>query len=242
MTLANPKSSPKDFSRKVNPFYQERIDSSFKSPLEDLIKLIPQFNNPKMKRDQLVSFIKTKRDREYWESKLTPEELAELKNQYKSISTHNIVSQNKLFKFMGIKEFIDTSLGGKLFRLFSKTATTSFFSWDTFLCLMGVIHYGDIDDKIKLLYRLFDDDFDNYVSKDEMIKILNELFIILKTVRFNNGDLSGFKEIAEKLTEFEINDVVIEIVNDIFENFGKSDEFFMTKEEIIDWMNSNINQ
>ena len=93
MTLELP-ANKNTYNKKVSPFYQERIDGSFKSPLESMVTLIPRFNNPSLKRDELVSFIKTKRESEYWVAKFDESEVKALRKQFHEISRDRIVSQN----------------------------------------------------------------------------------------------------------------------------------------------------
>ncbi len=89
------------YAKQVSPFYQERIDGSFKSPQETQVVLIPKFNDGKIKRDELVACIKSRREWEYWIAKFDSEELSSLKEQFDSIAKNNIISQNSLFDFMG---------------------------------------------------------------------------------------------------------------------------------------------
>lgn len=89
------------FAKQVSPFYQEKIDGSFKSPLESQVVLIPKFNDAKMKRDELVACVKSRREWEYWIAKFDDEERANLKEQFDSIAKQNVISQNALYEFMG---------------------------------------------------------------------------------------------------------------------------------------------
>jgi len=139
-----------------------------------------------MKRDELVACVKSRREWEYWIAKFDDEERANLKEQFDSIAKQNVISQNALYEFMGIKDFRESPLGDKLFGVFLSTANTHFFNWETFLVIMGIIHKGEMEDKIDLLYSLFDINNDHCVDKPEMIGLFNHFFNILKKVSFKS--------------------------------------------------------
>jgi len=231
MTLEIDRKTSNNYFKKVFPFYQERVDSAFRSPLESLVSLIPKFNNAKMKRDELVACIKSKRDWEYWISKFDPSEITTLRTQFDSLAKDGLISQNSLFDFMGIKEFKENDCGLKLFRVMLMAADTHFFEWETFLVLMGIIHKGTYDDKCGLLYSLFDIDSDKCVSKHEMIKFFEKFFHVLKKVNFKGAKLRRLRELIVDATDLELNDVIIGVVDDVYEKFALTDQYFLTSEE-----------
>lgn len=242
MTLEVDRKTNNSYFKKVFPFYQERVDSAFKSPLESLVKLIPKFNNAKMERDELVACIKSKRDWEYWVSKFSLEETATLKTQFDSMAKDGLISQNALFDFMGIKEFKENECGLKLFRVMLMAADTHFFEWQTFLVLMGIIHKGTYDDKCALLYSLFDIDSDNCVSKHEMIKFFEKFFHVLKKVNFKGEKLKRLRDLIMDTTEYELNDVIIGVVDDVYAKFAVTDEYFLTSEELKAYLMNSVEE
>ena len=65
--------------------------------------MIPVFNDPNSKKEELVACIKSKKDSEYWAAKFSPDELEELLDQFTDLEKDGMVSQHALFNFMGIR-------------------------------------------------------------------------------------------------------------------------------------------
>ena len=96
---------------------------------------------------------------------------------------------------------------------------------------MGIIHKGEMEDKIDLLYSLFDINNDHCVDKPEMIGLFNNFFNILKKVSFKSEMQKPLKNLASECNEFETNDVIIQLVDDIFHNYAKTDDNFLSADE-----------
>lgn len=106
---------------------------------------------------------------------------------------------------------------------------------------MGIIHKGEITDKVDLLYNLFDIDQDSCVSKPEMIGLFNQFFNILKRVVFKSEQLKPLKDLANECNEFETNDVIIQLVDDVFHMYAKTDDNFLTADELRDYIQDVFN-
>jgi outer membrane protein assembly factor BamA len=96
----------KDASKKkipVQPFYQERVNQHFKSPLEEYIMQIAFVQNEKLTRQEIIEMTQTKKDMAYWKGRLEQEQLTTLQKDFKAISYDGIISLNKILEYLGFE-------------------------------------------------------------------------------------------------------------------------------------------
>lgn len=91
---------------------------------------------------------------------------------------------------------------------------------------------GNIEEKCELFYSFFDEDGDNFVTKDEMISCFSEFFEAFQKDKDKGQKMLQLKKSVSESSEFEINQCILDVVNEIFEKYAKKDETLITREEI----------
>ena len=130
---------------------------------------------------------------------------------------------------------MDTPIGDKLFSLFQllhPNPDSYFLTFDPFIKLMAILRKGTLEEKCDLLYSFFDQDCDNLVSKNELITLFREFFKVFSGLNVKEGGLRSLKENLESATDHEMNQVILEIVDEIFTNYAKKESTLIHREEI----------
>ena len=104
---------------------QEKTNSNFKTPLEIFLRQIEVVRNPELTIKEVAQFIETKRDVTFWEDRFSAEEIKVIKKDFEQISYDNIISQNQILNYLGLKDFLDTEIGDRLFLLIKKLSLNS---------------------------------------------------------------------------------------------------------------------
>lgn len=88
----------------VHPFYQERINSNFRSPLETYIKQIPIIKNNKLNLTEVKQMVEMKKDANFWKSRFNIQEIESLQRDFEKFSSEGIISQQSILRYLNLEE------------------------------------------------------------------------------------------------------------------------------------------
>ena len=179
---------------------------------------------------------------------MTSKELTKLKEDFDEISWNGIISQNKILEYFGFELYINTKAGDRLFGLFRSANSTPlltekserFLDWHSFVTLMSIIKVGSSQEKAELVYGMFDQDKNNILEREEMIAFYSEFMKSLSSSKVSDPNTSELKSLISSTSSIEINHVVLNIVDDIFDKYAKVDSTKITAEELQKYLYENF--
>jgi Ca2+-binding EF-hand superfamily protein len=141
--------------------------------------------------------------------------------------------------------FVGTKIGDRLFNVFkilNPNPEATFMTTDPFLKLMAILYKGTLEEKCELFYTFFDQDGDNFVTRDEMITCFSEFFEAFKSFRVDGARLNELRESVDEASELEINQCILDNVSEIFNEYAKREENLIHREEVQAYLYDAITQ
>lgn len=99
---------------------------------------------------------------------------------------------------------------------------------------------GSVEEKCELFYSFFDEDGDNFVTKDEMITCFSHFYEVFRKDEIKGQKMLQLKKSISECSEFEINQCILDVVNEIFEKYAKKDETLISRDEIQKYLYDNL--
>lgn len=134
------------------------------------------------------------------DNRFSEKELAKLRLDFNLISENQNVLREKLIEYLGIEEIghsqlierllsvLQQSLGGQ-----GRGTDRMILGFDKFTTLVGILCKGDANERLELIYKLFDAKGQGYVMKDEFCEVYTQFFQAMMVVNFHQNELSQLR-------------------------------------------------
>ena len=88
----------------VQPFYQQRVNPHFKSPLQEYIRQIVYVQNANLTKFEVKEHTQSKRGLDYWKGKFSHRELNDITTDFENLSYEGVISQKQLLKYLKLEQ------------------------------------------------------------------------------------------------------------------------------------------
>lgn len=165
------------------------------------------------------------------------------------------MSQNKLLEYFGFEKYFGTITGDRLFKMFRSSVSTrlrdsfenkQFIDWEIFITVMAILKTGSVEEKSSLFFTLLDSNKNNELEKEDFVSFLLEFFKTLTSDTVvkdrRTEELSRYASLTSlrgKCNSSEINQIVLNIVAEIFDKFTTRDKTRIYPNDFQNFIKSN---
>lgn len=132
-----------------------------------------------------------------YERRFTDKELAKLKFDFSLISKSEGELKDKLTEYLGVEEIGHTNLVQAILATLQTDSddgsNKSGFSYDHFIFAVGILCKGEVDERLGLIYKLFDPNVQSFIPKEDFGNVYFYFFKAMMEVNFQQSPLSELK-------------------------------------------------
>jgi Ca2+-binding EF-hand superfamily protein len=180
-----------------------------------------------------------------FEKRFSAEEIQFLRDKYRNFAQDTKSNRLGFLSIFGLGEFEDTRIGQRIYNSMKYISATNSatlvnsIDYEKYIKLVAILTRGDSNERIKLLFGIFDANGEGRVTKKDLFMMLSFLLKLFRSTRFEMQGPNSLRDKVNSIDEEELEQIVEDIAGDVFASYSRSGSF-LTEDEWREWFSSQF--
>jgi Ca2+-binding EF-hand superfamily protein len=158
--------------------------------------------------------------------RLSEQEIQFVKKNYDKLSINEVIGKNKLLEYFNLLDFKDTPLASGMLYLLKNTndSQNGLVTWDKFISFVTILSKGTKEERLQLIFKLFDSTSNAEVTKKSVKDAITSLLFSLLKNSYDEKSVENMRQSYFKGTEQQHQAAIDLYVDEIFAAFSSKDK------------------